>query len=54
MEYFAKDKLLSNLLKDECDTPFCDVLWCMLLFNEIFKSGNWGVTLTGVKIVVGG
>ena len=22
VEYFVKDKLLSNLFKDECDTPF--------------------------------
>jgi len=23
---------------------FCEVLWSMCLFNEIFKTGNWGVT----------
>ena len=35
IEYFAKDKLLSNLLKDECDTPFAmysDVCFYLMKF----------------------
>jgi len=47
IEYFAKDKLIFILFKYfivENVTLLCDVLWYMYLFNEIFKSGNWGVT----------
>jgi len=42
--YFAKDNLLSNLFFDECGTPF-EKYSDYVLFNEIFKSGNWGVTI---------
>jgi len=44
---FANDKLIFILFKDfdvKNVTLLCDVLWCMLLFNEIFMSENWGVT----------
>jgi len=45
IEYFAKDKLLSNLLKDECDTPFEMYSDVCFYLNEIFKSGIRGVTI---------
>jgi len=29
----------------KCDTPLWRILWCMNYFNEILKTGNWGVTI---------
>jgi len=39
----------------KCDTPLWWILWCTIYFNEIFKTGNWGVTPIGelmMKVVV--
>ena len=41
-DYFAKDNYLICFY-DECDTPF-EKYSDYVLFNEIFKSRNWGVT----------
>ena len=63
IEYFAKDKLLSNLLKDECDTPFAmysDVCFYLMKFlsreigvlqtSHLFFPTSAQITLGGGQI----
>ena len=57
MTIYAKDKLIFICFKDFCWEmwhSFVMLLWYIFYLNEIFKSGNWGVTLSPISgLIIG-
>ena len=45
IEYFVKDNLLSNLFKDECDTPFVMYSDLCVYSTKFLCREIWGVTI---------